>query len=52
MCIRDSVKTVARVQETEIIAAGKGDALIHSVIQSFVPVSYTHLVLTEYTVSI
>ena len=30
------VKTVARVQETEIIAAGKGDALIHSVIQSFV----------------
>jgi len=30
------MKTVACIQETEIITAGKGDALIHSVIQSFV----------------
>ena len=30
------VKTVARIQEAEIIAAGKGDSFVHGIIQSFV----------------
>ncbi len=30
------VKAVARIQEAEIIAAGKADSFVHGIVQSFV----------------